>query len=371
MLIADRRIPLSCGSPYTRTEQDVLESLLPPSVGRGNDLELSGAGDGGLAFGRRARLRSRRRLQEEGDGGSAFSTPDVVMPAHLHYYYHGCETRAAARDVMHRLPRRPCPSTASGGGGSSVGTAVGGGGRSGGTVTGSAATSTPTENWQQLVAGRVLIESGGAAVETGTPTPKSAGAPVGGSAATALTRADGGMTHVGIEWLTTTPFGRRNVSRVRVEDLCGGAVELVEKCDALLWRARRAVSHRLQRRGAHGLAQSVVLDGLKAGGGGGGGGGGGAAAAGSGGIKGGGTKGGGDDAVADKSSDGSDGDSSGRRLAGKKKQAKRAAAGAAAEVNASTLIRDLFISEYDGPGAQRSGCILSDDPGIASNRRFL
>ena len=70
-------------------------------------------------------------------------------------------------------------------------------------------------------------------------------------------------------------------------------------------------------------------------------------------------------------SDGSDGDSSGRRLAGKKKQAKRAAAGAAAEVNASTLIRDLFISEYDGPGAQRSGCILSDDPGIASNRRFL
>lgn len=81
--------------PYTRTEQDVLESLLPPSVGRGADVELGGtAGDleGGGAFG--------RRLQATGT--AAFSTPDVVMPSHLH-----CARR------IHAPRRRPTPPTVS------------------------------------------------------------------------------------------------------------------------------------------------------------------------------------------------------------------------------------------------------------------
>ena len=42
-----------------------------------------------------------------------------------------------------------------------------------------------------------------------------------------------------------------------------------------------------------------------------------------------------------------------------------------AAVNASILIRDLFRLEYDGPGAQLSGCVLSSDPAIASNNRFV
>ena len=170
--------------PYTRTEQDVLESLLPPSVGRGADIELiDGKGDGrnsadDAAFGRLRRTirrsRRRRRLQEEEDGasaaasqGAAFTTPDVVLPAHLHYFYHGCD-RHAARDVMHPLPRKQC---------------LHGG---------------QHHEHQSLVAGRVVIEGGGA----GTSSSSAAAVGVSG-VARALgadpAPGDGGMRSVAIE----------------------------------------------------------------------------------------------------------------------------------------------------------------------------
>lgn len=318
-------------SPYTRTEQDVLESLLPPSVGRGADNELVSEGissEFGRRQRRRRRLRARstRRLQELADqgpdGASAFTTPDVVMPAHMHYYYHGCENRAASRDVVHRLPRQQCA----------------------------------TGTGEQRVAGRVIVEGGGA-----DTAPASASVGAGASASSLARPSPGGMERVAIEWLEPTPLRRRNVSRVRVDQLCGGAVELVERCDALLWRARRAVGRRLQRRGTHALAQSLAhVPQLERGG-----------EASDEDVSGG---GGGSNsstrARRSSSSSAAGNERDGRRLAGKKKAAK-AARSAAGEVNASTLIRDLFRAEYDGPGAQQSGCILADDPAIASNRRFL
>ena len=49
-----------------------------------------------------------------------------------------------------------------------------------------------------------------------------------------------------------------------------------------------------------------------------------------------------------------------------------AAGGGVGGVNASAMIRELFELEYEGPGTQRSGCVLPwSDEGIASNRRFL
>ena len=62
----------------------------------------------------------------------------------------------------------------------------------------------------------------------------------------------------------------------------------------------------------------------------------------------------------------------GRRLVGAKKAHLRAArAGAVAanqggkdtKMNTTTMIRDLFMSDYDGPGAQLTGCIV--DAGAA------
>jgi hypothetical protein len=159
------------------------------------------------------------------------------------------------------------------------------------------------------------------------------------------------------------------VSRVAVDELCGGAVELVERCDALLWRARRAVGRRLQRRGTHGLAQSLNMGqqhvpGVSSGK---------TSGRTSGSTHGGksGERGG----SARTASSGTEaGAGGGRRLAGKKKERKaagRAAAAGGGAVNATSLIHDLFRLEYDGPGAQLSGCVLSLEPSIASNRRFL
>ena len=209
-----------------------------------------------------------------------------------------------------------------------------------------------------------------------------------------------------------------------MESLCGGAIELVERCDALLWRARRAVGRRLLRRGTHAeLARALLappqgspLGHGAAGGQQGGGskagsplghgasaagaakrGGSGSGGSGSGGSGSGGAKSARASApqLAKVSSKGESKSSSpaGRRLAGAKKEEKkrkRAAAAAAAgsgvsprtgvsasAANASTLVRDmireLFELEYTGPGTQLSGCVLSaaDDAGLDSAARFM
>ena len=210
---------------------------------------------------------------------------------------------------------------------------------------------------------------------------------------------------VGIEWLSPSGLGSRNTTYVRVESLCGGAIELVERCDALLWRARRAVGRRLLRRGTHAeLARALLAPpqgsplghGASAAGaakrGGSGSGGSGSGGSGSGGAK---SARASAPQLAKVSSKGESKSSSpaGRRLAGAKKEEKkrkRAAAAAAAgsgvsprtgvsasAANASTLVRDmireLFELEYTGPGTQLSGCVLSaaDDAGLDSAARFM
>ena len=129
--------------PYTRTEQDVLESLLPVSVGRGiiggiqaqsgertgGGGRLGGGGGGRAASGGKAAskvagkvgvrkgsrvppgslpgraLQQQQQQQQGGGGGESdqrgedWSTPDVVMPLHLHYFFHGYEKQADTRSA--------------------------------------------------------------------------------------------------------------------------------------------------------------------------------------------------------------------------------------------------------------------------------
>jgi hypothetical protein len=209
--------------------------MSPRQVGRGADVELGssaggelaggggafgrrlGTSRGGGAFGRRAFGGGKRRLQSEYETtGNAFTTPDVVLPSHLHYFYHGCD-RQAGRDVMHPLPRVPCKQQA---------------------------ISAQTSSGRQLqatprVAGRVLVESLGAELTTGpggalpggagssaAAGTAGAGASGGAAAASGASRVraagssaaeavPGGMRSVAIEWATPAPLPWRNVSPPR------------------------------------------------------------------------------------------------------------------------------------------------------------
>jgi len=62
------------------------------------------------------------------------------------------------------------------------------------------------------------------------------------------TRAIGrGVDAVHVEWLSSVPLGAgRAVSRVPLSSLCGGALELAEKCDTLLWGTRQRARDKRQ-----------------------------------------------------------------------------------------------------------------------------
>ena len=83
--------------PYTRGEQDVLESMFVLSVGRAS------AGRSLQASAPRQSSTSHRAPASAGPVGSRhhieFSTPDITLPKHLHHFYHGCMPRER---VTHR-----------------------------------------------------------------------------------------------------------------------------------------------------------------------------------------------------------------------------------------------------------------------------
>lgn len=200
--------------PYTRTEQDVLESALPLSFGVGR--------------------------------AEPYVLTQVRLPRHLHYFYHGCD-KQGARDVSHPLPRRPC-------GDADASRQV---------LTAAASSAAPAD-------------PAGSATQAAVHRRRRA--PVAGQAILNLTHAarlavlsslrlpehpqppQPPATHkavsdvlLGIEWLAPDqPLGARARSGPFNDlggELCGSAVELVERCDALLWRAARSSARATSSRG--------------------------------------------------------------------------------------------------------------------------
>lgn len=70
--------------PYTRTEQDVIESVLTRSVG------LAGGG-----------LNASRLMHASWNSSLYFTRPVLQLPSHLHYFKHGCTARHCCGKVSH------------------------------------------------------------------------------------------------------------------------------------------------------------------------------------------------------------------------------------------------------------------------------
>jgi len=198
---------------------DVIESTFPLSVGLGN---VTSAG-----------------TAVPSSPSVYYTTPTIRLPAHLHYFTHGCGTRycCGKAPTMLRVPRMACG------------------------IRGGA----------QPIAGRILEvvypgapqpqrrlgDDGSASGEAseisargrlrggqkrGAKSVDHMGSARGGGAAAGgpsspLVAAAGVLTALRyrVEWLSEAPLGHRRTSVVGLDTLCGGDLELVERCHAHRW----------------------------------------------------------------------------------------------------------------------------------------
>lgn len=167
--------------PYTRTEQDVLEAAFPFYVA---------------------------------SAGPAAASPTVPMPAHLHYFKHGCSKQfccgssVGRRQDWLRVPRRACPV-----------------GRHSAQIVG-------------RVRGFRTCEARGCAAAGGGSHGRVLGSRREGRPtreAPAPPSALGSLVY-SIEYLTAEPLEQRRATSAAAAELCGGARELLERCHALKWR---------------------------------------------------------------------------------------------------------------------------------------
>ena len=350
--------------PFTRTEQDVLESLLPLSLARGG-------GAVGLAVGPNPEAASAAEGQRRGGANSShgedgayggmvtkdglrgpagFATPSVDMPRHLHHFYSGCD-RTAARDVLHPVQRRECTERASP---SLYLNATSPSNTTRHTrhvnaskpLNASRREVSSTPGWVRFdrpgsMASRDVNDSQRMEAPT-LPTPRrlqaaqlalgtqqsaqqSNGASHGARPQTAANESSvitvGYLSPFGVD------AGPTQHARLSVGSLCGSAVELAERCDALLWRARRSVARRTRRRA--GTADAFTRP------------------------------------IGSKSL----APLGGRRLSGgrgkrdKRWQRLHGSVNETAPLTLTALIAH-FRSEFDradGPGAERTGCVLPED----------
>lgn len=164
--------------PFTRTEQDVLESTLPLSLGLGG-AELRD--DEGASSSSPPPPSSSSDASTESPAWHP-TTPNVTMPAHLHHFFSGCHAHFCCGGYgqgQRRINRKKCSSIVS----------------------------------AERVVGRVL----GFGLASGAAPPSRA------------------ETIYRVEWVNSNPLGQRPVSTLPLSALCGSARELIERCHALKW----------------------------------------------------------------------------------------------------------------------------------------
>jgi hypothetical protein len=158
----------------------------------------------------------------------------VAQPAHLHYFYHGCSSRyvgGAGKNSpdVRRFPRRACGHRNSYERGLAEHTHTAHGKEHIAAQRGDGRhTSHRYLTAHYRVAGRLLgfgQSRSGAAGGTG------GGAAVGGAGGSV----GGSTTRYTVEWVSSAPLGARPTSSVPLSALCGGGIELVERCHAQRW----------------------------------------------------------------------------------------------------------------------------------------
>ena len=225
--------------PYTRTEQDVLEGILTRSVG----LAAGGANASEL-------LRA--------PGSQLYTSPNVRLPAHLHYFGHGCGSRYCCGKAPHvmRIPRQACQRSAHRAPALIVSRVLD-------VIYAPRADVVPPEVRSDDGSGRRLKArdrankpkraslSATALEGARAGATSSADEPHGGDNQSGLS-----STRYRVEWLSAAALGSRETKVVSLDELCGGARELIERCHAHHWigastpeaESREAVRHKAASR---------------------------------------------------------------------------------------------------------------------------
>ena len=187
--------------PYTRTEQDVLESTFPRTVALGN-LRLRGEPSSTVAAAHQESPSSPDPASAVGFEGSDFygRPPNVTMPAHLHYFHHGCSARYCCGKIQPAwvVPRRACKHSVH-------------------------------RHHNHASWGTAGGVRGGPAAHSGSSVARVA------ARVHAFERTGGslGELRYDIEWLGGSSSSVPTTHLL--SDLCGSVLELIERCHAYMW----------------------------------------------------------------------------------------------------------------------------------------